>query len=111
MKREDWVAFCRTLPGSYEDYPFGEEWTVMRHRENQKSFALLYQREGRLWANLKCEPMEADFLRNAFSGVRPAYHMNKTHWNSVALDGSVPEEEVRRMILHSFELTADRRKR
>ena len=55
--------------------------------------------------------MEAEFLRNAFSGVRPAYHMNKTHWNSVALDGSVPEEEVRRMILHSFELTADRRKR
>ena len=41
MKREDWVAFCRTLPGRYEEYPFGEEWTVMRHRENQKSFALL----------------------------------------------------------------------
>ena len=77
MKREDWVAFCRTLPGSYEDYPFGEKWTVMRHRENQKSFALLYQREGRLWANLKCEPMEADFLRNAFSGVRPAYHIDR----------------------------------
>ncbi len=111
MKREDWIAFCRTLPGSYEDYPFGEEWTVMRHWENQKSFALLYQREGILWANLKCEPMEADFLRNAFSGVRPAYHMNKRHWNSVALDGSVPEEEVRRMIRCSFELTAGQRKR
>lgn len=111
MGRTEWIAYCLTLPGSYEDYPFGEEWTVMRHRENRKSFALIYERNGIWWANLKAEPMEADFLRSAFSGVQPAYHMNKTHWNSVALDGSVPEEEVRRMIRRSFELTMPHRNR
>lgn len=111
MERTEWIAYCLTLPGSYEDYPFGEGWTVMRHRENQKSFALIYERNGILWGNLKADPMEADFLRSTFSGVQPAYHMNKAHWNSVALDGSVPEEEIRRMIRRSFDLTAPRKDR
>ena len=63
------------------------------------------------YITLKLDPAEGDFLRGQYEDILPGYYMNKTHWNSVALDGSVPEEEVRRMILHSFELTADRRKR
>ena len=51
----------------------------MRHRANKKSFALIYERNGKLYVNLKCDPMEADFLRQAFVDVTPAYHMNKVH--------------------------------
>ncbi|MBC8570323.1 MmcQ/YjbR family DNA-binding protein [Zongyangia hominis] len=108
--KEEAVGFCLTYPDAYEDYPFeGGEWTVMRHKSNKKSFCLIFEREGRIWLNLKCEPMRADFLRRAYLAVIPAYHMNKVHWNSVILDGSVPEEEIESMITHSYELTSPRR--
>ena len=60
---------------------------------------------------MKCEPMEADFLREAYEGVTPAYHMNKVHWNTVYLDSDVPEEEIYRMTMNSFELTKKKSKR
>lgn len=108
--KEEAVQCCLRFPGVYEDYPFdGGEWTVMRHRENKKSFCLIFERQGHIWLNLKCEPMRGDFLRRAYLAVIPAYHMNKVHWNSVILDGSVPEDEIYSMILHSYELTSPRR--
>lgn len=101
-----------TLPGSYEDYPFGPDWMVLRHRGNGKSFALLYLLGERPQCNLKCDPMEGDFLRRAYPGrVLPAYHMNKTHWNSVMLDGSLPVEEIFPMVGRSYELTRPKSKR
>ena len=66
---------------------------------------------GKWFANLKCDPLEADFLRKAFKGVVPAYHMNKVHWNTVYLDSDVPDEEIRRMTLSSFNLTAGKKKK
>ena len=113
MTRRELIDLCLTRPGSYEDYPFddigasgagGGSWAVIRHRGNKKSFALIFERDG-LCVNLKCEPMRADFLRDAFPGaVTPAYHMNKEHWNSVYPD-RVPREELEEMIDRSFELT------
>jgi predicted DNA-binding protein (MmcQ/YjbR family) len=110
MTRQDLIDFCLSLPAVYEDYPFDRvkdatEWTVMRHRKNKKSFALIYVRNEKLCINLKCEPNEADFLRGIFSDLIPAYHMNKTHWNTVFTDGDVPDEEVKNMILRSYDLT------
>lgn len=98
---------CLTLPNTYEDYPFGvdADWCIIRHCGNRKGFAHIFERNGRLGINLKCEPMEADFLRNLFADVLPAYHMNKTHWNSVRPNGDVPEEQLYRMIERSFALT------
>jgi predicted DNA-binding protein (MmcQ/YjbR family) len=109
MTRRELIDFCLTFPAVYEDYPFdGVEddhaWAVMRHRANKKSFALIYERHGRLCVNLKCDPLEADFLRRAFVDVTPAYHMNKVHWNTVALGGDVPEEELKGMLGRSYEL-------
>jgi predicted DNA-binding protein (MmcQ/YjbR family) len=60
---------------------------------------------GQLYLNLKCNPMEADFMRQVYSGVIPGYHMNKTHWNTVIIGSDVPREEIIRMIRHSYELT------
>jgi predicted DNA-binding protein (MmcQ/YjbR family) len=107
--RQEIIDFCLTFPAAYEDYPFDNIkdigiWTVMRHSANKKSFAQIYERHGRLCVNLKCDPFEADFLRQAFEDVTPAYHMNKTHWNTVWLGGDAPDDELRRMIEYSYNL-------
>ncbi len=113
MTRRELIDRCLAYPGSYEDYPFddytnagggGTSWTVVRHRGNKKSFALIFERAG-LRINLKCEPMRADFLRGAFPGaVTPAYHMNKEHWNTVRPD-LLSAEDLEEMISRSYELT------
>lgn len=113
MTRQDLIDFCLTFPAAYEDYPFdgitvAGTWTVMRHRANKKSFALIYERNSKLCVNLKCEPLEADFLRQIFTDVTPAYHMNKIHWNTVTLGGDVPEEEIKRMAENSYDLIKPR---
>ena len=108
--RQDIIDFCLTFPSTYEDYPFDSiadpgAWAVMRHKTNKKSFALIYERNGRLCVNLKCDPDEADFLRQAYEDVLPAYHMNKVHWNTVLTSGDVPMEHLQEMIGRSYSLT------
>lgn len=109
MTRQQLVEFCLSLPSAYEDYPFdgiadAGAWTVMRHQTNKKSFALIYERHGRLCVNLKCDPFEADILRQAFEDVMPGYHMNKLHWNTVMPGGDVPADELKRQIQASYDL-------
>ena len=97
--RADAVAACLRLPGAYEDYPFDDpNWTAMRHRGNQKIFALVFEREGHIWINVKAQPMWADFWRRTFSAVVPAYHMNKEHWNTIIIDEKVDEDLVKELI-------------
>jgi len=76
----------------------------MRHRTNKKGFAHIYERNGKLCINLKCDPFEADFLRQAFEDITPGWHMNKVHWNTVTLGGDVPIDELERMIERSYDL-------
>jgi predicted DNA-binding protein (MmcQ/YjbR family) len=111
MNKRDLIDYCLTYPGAYEDYPFDENWTAMRHSGNKKSFAFIYERDGKLCANLKCNPVKADFLRQMYRDVTAAYHMNKEHWNTVAIGGDVPEDELFDMIAHSHELTRPKTKR
>lgn len=118
LTRKALIEYCLTFPDAYEDYPFDEDasapdaWTVMRHGGNRKSFALLFQRNGELNVNLKCDPMEAQFLRDAFPGVvLPAYHMNKEHWNGVRIVSELPEEELFEWIRESYEMTKPGRKK
>lgn len=107
LTREDIVAHCLTYPAAYEDYPFGAEWTVLRHRSNKKSFALIYDwPDGTVRINVKCEPERADFFRNVYPAVIPGYHMNKTHWNTIIIDGSMTNEEVFDLISDSYWLIA-----
>lgn len=109
MTRQNLIDFCLTFPAAYEDYPFddladGNRWTAMRLRWNKKTFAFINEHNNRLCVNLKCDPLEADFLRQAFADVTPGFHMNKVHWNTVYLNGDVPEDELKRMIEHSYDL-------
>ncbi len=104
--RQDVIDFCKTFENVYEDYPFRDDnWTLMRHRNNRKSFATVFERNGKIWINVKCEPNFTYFWRNAFEGVIPAYHMNKEHWNSIILDGTVPDDAIMSMIADSYKLT------
>ncbi len=110
--RLKWIEYCKTYPSVYEDYPFGDDsWTCMRHSMTKRTFAMIYEYDGQIWINLKCEPMQADFWRSVYPSVIPAYHMNKTHWNTVKIDGSVPDEEIFTMISDSYSLTSPKKKK
>lgn len=105
-KREEAIAYCLTLQDAYEDYPFHDpNWCVIRHRATRKVFAWIFDKDGYTWINVKCDPEWRDFWRQAFDSVIPAYHLNKEHWNSIILDGSVPEGDIQRMIQESYDLT------
>jgi predicted DNA-binding protein (MmcQ/YjbR family) len=104
MTKQDLIEYCLTYPSVYEDYPFDDITAVMRHSGNKKTFALIINKDERLFINLKCEPNKADFLRSIFESVIPGWHMNKEHWNTVYIDGDVPEQELYEMIQHSYDL-------
>ena len=104
--KQEVITYCHSFEQVYEDYPFHDSnWCVMRHKGSKKTFALIYNKDGHVWINVKCDPQWRDFWRSTFSSVVPAYHMNKTHWNSIILDGTVPEEDIKRMIGESYDLT------
>lgn len=105
-KRKEAISYCLTLTDVYEDYPFRDaNWCVIRHRSNQKVFAWIFDKDDHTWINVKCDREWRDFWRQAFKSVVPAYHLNKEHWNSIILDGTVPEKEIKRMIGESYDLT------
>lgn len=114
LTRKELIDYCLTFQAAYEDYPFNDDagaekaWTAMRHQTNKKCFAFIFQHDGKLCMNLKCEPMYADFLRGIYPSVTAAYHMNKTHWNTVVIDGKVPQDELYDMIGRSYELIKPR---
>ena len=82
--------------------------TIPSGTMNGLSYATgIYRQEGQVCINLKCAPEWIEFWRKAYSGVRPGYHLNKKHWNTVVLDGSVPDEDIKRMIGESYDLTGD----
>jgi predicted DNA-binding protein (MmcQ/YjbR family) len=89
-------------PEAVEDYPFGPEVAVMKICG--RMFATLTEGRHTARMNLKCEPREALMLRDIFPAVLPGYHMNKRHWNTVVLDGSIPRGEIERMIDSSYRL-------
>jgi predicted DNA-binding protein (MmcQ/YjbR family) len=102
MDREQAIQYLSSKPDSREDFPFGPQAAV--YKVQSKMFALVSHREGNDFINLKCDPDQAFILRDIFPAVRPGYHMNKKHWNTVLLDDSIPTSEVKRMIDHSYSL-------
>jgi predicted DNA-binding protein (MmcQ/YjbR family) len=107
--RRDIIDYCLTLPAAYEDYPFDEAanenaTAVMRHRGNKRSFAFVLRHNGELYLNLKCDPLDGDFLRSAFESIIPAWHMNKNHWITVVMGGDVPDDLTKTLIAQSYDL-------
>lgn len=94
--------YCLALPGSEEAFPFGPETSVFKVAG--KIFAISRLRENPLRISLKCEPLLAEQLREAHPAVLPGYHLNKRHWNTVIIDGSLPARMIRDMIEDSYDL-------
>lgn len=93
--------YCLKKPGVTEGFPFGEDTLVFK--VNGKIFALA-NLNGELSINLKCDPSLALELREKYSSVIPGYHMNKKHWNTVLIDGTIPDKEIFSWIDHSYNL-------
>lgn len=116
MTRERVLAYVKQQYGVEPDFPWGKlaDYAVLRHGDNQKWFGLLSKvacsklglaGEGDVaLLNVKCEPELIDILRTK-PGILPAYHMNKTHWLSIVLDGTVADRDVLDLVDVSFELT------
>lgn len=102
MNRESVRDYLLGKPEAWEDFPFYPDVAVMKI--GPKMFATLVDQDGIARMNLKCDPDEALILRDIFPAVLPGYHMNKRHWNTVILDGSMPRGEIERMIDNSYSL-------
>ena len=102
MTRDEVLEICATFAGAVEEYPFGDGVAVFK--VGGRMFALVALEEEPGSVNLKCEPEVAEELRARYAAVRPGYHQNKRHWNTIDLDGTVPDPEWRDMIDHSYEL-------
>ncbi len=105
MKAEGLQAACLSLRGAYEDFPFGDEVSV--YKVAGKMFALCALDGDPLQLSVKCEPELAIALRDTHAAIVPGYHLNKRHWNTITLDGSLTDEFVRGMIEDSYELVVD----
>jgi predicted DNA-binding protein (MmcQ/YjbR family) len=102
MDLADFREYCLGKPNVTEGTPFGK--TVLVFKVGGKMFALAALDEVPTTANLKCDPDLALDLRDRYEQVRPGYHMNKKHWNTVEIDTRIPDGELRRMIDHSYDL-------
>ncbi|NJC21086.1 putative DNA-binding protein (MmcQ/YjbR family) [Arthrobacter pigmenti] len=101
---------CLSMPGAFEDFPFGPEASVFKVRAPggaAKMFALSDLDSSSLSISLKCEPALAEQLRAAHPEITGAYHMNKTHWNGVDCTGNLPDGMLRDMIEDSYDLVVD----
>lgn len=111
LSREDVLEYGLTFSNVYVDTPFHDpNWVLLRYEKNKRAFAWTYEREGHIWVNVKVDPEWRDFWRNTYSSVIPAYHQNKEHWNSIILDGIIPDTDIKRMIAESYDLICKRNK-
>ena len=102
MDLAEFREYCLTKPSATEGTPFGPD--VLVFKVSGKMFALAALDEMPTTVNLKCDPDLALDLRDRFEQVRPGYHMNKKHWNTVEIENGIPDAELRKMIDHSYEL-------
>ena len=105
MNIEDIRKYCLSLSGTEEDYPFGEDTLVFKVAG--KIFALASLDSIPLHINLKCDPETAIELREMYEAVIPGYHMNKKHWNTVILDGTIKAKELKEWIKNSYNLVVN----
>jgi predicted DNA-binding protein (MmcQ/YjbR family) len=102
MNIETFREYCLKKPAATEGTPFGPDDIVFK--VEGKMFAIAALMEVPPCVNLKCDPDVALELRDRYEQVRPGYHMNKKHWNTVVLDGVIPPSQIKKMIDDSYDL-------
>ena len=108
LTRKEILSYGLSFPNTYQEAPFHDpNWQLVRVKGSKKAFLWTYEREGCLNLNVKVDPRWREFWRDTYVAVVPAYHQNKEHWNTIILDGSIPDEDVKRMIAESYDLVID----
>ena len=108
LTRKEILSYGLSFPNTYQEAPFHDpNWQLVRVEGSKKAFLWTYERDGCLNLNVKVDPRWRDFWRDTYDAVVPAYHQNKEHWNTIILDGTIPDEDVKRMIAESYDLVTD----
>lgn len=106
--RKEVLDYGLSFPNTYQQAPFHDpNWQLVRVSGSKKAFLWTYEKDGFLQLNVKTSPEWRDFWRQTYDAVTPGYHQNKDHWNTIRLDGSIPEKEIKRMIAESYDLVTD----
>lgn len=106
--REEALSYGLSFPDTYQEAPFHDpNWQLVRVKKSKKAFLWTYEKDGYINLNLKVDTEWRDLWRKTYKAVLPAYHQNKEHWNTVILDGSIPDDVIKRMIAESYDLVTD----
>ena len=108
ITREEVLKFGLSFQNTYEEKPFHDQnWQLVRVKGSRKACLWIYDRDGYVNLNVKADPEWRDFWRSAYEAVTAGYHQNKEHWNTLILDGSIPDKDIKRMIAESYDLVTD----
>ena len=103
--REEALKFGLSFQDTYEERPFHDQtWQLVRVKDSKKAFLWIYERNGYINLNVKADPEWRDFWRSTYEAVTAGYHQNKEHWNTIILDGTVPDKDIKRMVAESYDL-------
>ena len=106
--REEALSYGLSFPRTYVQAPFSDQnWQLVRVEGSGKAFLWTYERDGYINLNVKVKPEMRDFWRKAYPSVIPGYHQNKEHWNTVILDGTIPDRDIEEMIAESYDCVTD----
>ena len=106
--RAEAISYGLSFPNTYQEAPFHDQnWQLVRVKASGKAFLWTYEKGGHININVKVDTEWRDFWRKTYKSVLPAYHQNKEHWNTVILDGSIPDDDIKRMIAESYDLVTD----
>lgn len=106
--REEALKYGLSFPNTYQDAPFHDEnWQLVRVKGTKKAFLWTYERDGFINLNVKVNPEWRDFWRQTYDAVIPGWHQSKEHWNTIILDGTIPAEDIKRMIGESYDIVTD----
>ena len=106
--REEALEYGLSFPDTYQDAPFHDaNWQLVRVNNSKKAFLWTYERGGYINLNVKVDPQWRDFWRSTYDAVIPGWHQNKEHWNTIILDGTIPDEDIKRMIAESYDIITD----
>lgn len=106
--RNEVMAYGLSFPNTYTEAPFHDpNWDLVRVKGSKKVFLWIYEKDGLINLNVKVSPEWRDFYRQIYEAVIPGYHQNKEHWNTIILNGSIPDEDIKRMIAESYDIVTD----
>lgn len=103
--REEALEYGLSFPDTYQDAPFHDDnWQLVRVQGSKKAFLWTYERNGFINLNVKADPEWRDFWRSTYKSVVAGWHQNKECWNTIILDGTIPDRDIKRMIGESYDI-------